>query len=387
MEDMQSFGNFAAEMANVLKESTEGHKFQNELANKILASLTPQQRKKINVVIAPPSSTLPDISIVHADHPSDPVIIECKLNNAQSGGITWIFDGSTWQFSTRSPRAKRMCEIDDPSLCATVLDMVKSPVVRNRIDKIQGELGKWFPELKSNKIPFQACKEFWPTLLDKYTTIDEGGKWQVPLANTFWKTLNYLMKSDHFLAIRGSGLFRVGGAKYPDWFQPSANFLSKMPIISEISDAPKGNLELRLKQSGMKQRKLQMNRELHIHSTTSPVVGQHVHVKELGSLGKNGNYNAPVGLISGRGAATYIVSSSESGSIGQIKTIHSVTPHPKSDQKKSGDKVWIVNCDLNHRVGTITFETNLRIIDVAVRSGISLETSTDAQDFAMFFKA
>jgi len=385
MEDMQSFSEYTIEITDVLKESTEGHKFQNDLAKKILASLTPQQRKKVKVVVAPPSSTLPDIAIVHKDHPDEPLIIECKLDNAQSGGITWVFDGSNWQFSTRSARAKRMCELDDPTLCVTVIDMVKSPVVRNRIDKIQSELGKWFPELSNNKIPFQACKEFWPTLLDKYTTHDAGGKWQIPVSNTFWKTLNSLMKNDHFLAIRGSGLFRVGGAKYPSWFQPTKEFLAKMPVVSEITAAPKGNLELRLKQAGMKQRKLQTNRVLHIHSTTKPTVGQHVHVQELGSLGKSGDYNAPIGLIGSKGAATYIVSSSESGSIGQIKTIHSIDVDLKSASKKSGDKVWIVKCDLNHRVGTITFETNLRIMDIDVKSGVSLESS--AEDFALFFKA
>jgi hypothetical protein len=382
MEDMQSFIEYTAESFEVLTEATEGHKYQTVLAKKILAAMTPQQRKKITIQVARPSSTMPDIAIYHKDHPEEPLIIECKLDNAQSGGITWVSDGKNWQFSTRSARAKQMCEIDDPTLCTTVIDMVKTPVVRNRIDKIQSELGKWFPELSSNKIPFHACKEFWPTLLDKYTTMDAGGKWQIPMTATFWKTLNFLMKNDHFLSIRGSGLFRVGGAKYPSWFKPDSAFLNSMPVVSDITVPPKGNLELRLKQSGMKQRKMQKDRELRIHSTTKPVVGQHVHVQELGKLGKEGTYNAPIGLIGSKGLATYIVSSSESGSIGQISKIHSVTLDPKSEKKK-GDKVWIVKCDLNHRVGTITFETNLRINDIEVKSGVNLETNAD--DFALYF--
>lgn len=378
---MKSFKNHLVENEEVLTESTEGHKYQTALSEKIKSALTPQQREKISIKVAPPGSTLPDISVIHADYPSDPLIIECKMDNAQSGGITWTYDGSKWNFSTKSARAKRMCEIDDPALCVTVIKMVETPLVRNRIDKIQSELGKWFPTLSSKTIPFQACKEFWPTLLDKYTNKAEGGKWQIPVTNTFWKTLNHLMKNDHFLHIKGSGMFRVGGAKLPEWFEASNEYLTKMPIISEVNTPPKGNLELRLKQSGMKMRKLQLGRELHIHSTIQPNVGNHVHVKQLGSMGDTADYRHPVGLFNNRGPATYIVSSSESGSIGQIAKIHSVDEHPSTANKSVGDKIWIVKCDLNHRVGTITFETNLRIIDIDAKSGVNLED--DVNDFIL----
>ena len=380
MKDMQSFINYSAEMNTILAEATEGHNFQNAIAKIIFDEMTPEQRGKIKIKVAPPSSTLPDIAFHHMDHPGDPLIIECKMGNSQSGGITWVSDGSNWNFSTRSARAKRMCEVDDPTMCAAVMEMVKTPLVINRISKIQSELGKWFPELSTKNIPFQACKEFWPTLLDKYTNKDEGGKWQIPLMNTYWKTLNYLMKSDHFLYIRGSGMFRVGGCKMPIWFKPTNDFLSKMPIISEITAAPKGNLELRMKQGGMKQRKLQKNRELRIHSITKPTESMYVHVKELGTLGKSGNYQAPIGLIGDKGPCTYIVNTSEAGSIGQIKTIHSII-----ENTVGNDMVWIVKCDLSHRVGTITFETNLRIINMAVNSSVNFEKNADdTKKFASF---
>jgi len=371
---MQSFKSYQAEQEEILVEETAGHKYQMALKDQILNALTPQQKSNITILVAEPSSTLPDIQIIHKKYPDEPLIIECKMNRAQSGAIVWQYNGSQWNFYP-SDRAKQVCEVDDPSLCALVFDMIKSPLIRNRIDKIQSELGNWFPELKSNTVPFSANKEFWPTLLDKYTTKDAGGNWQMPLqTQTFWKNLNSIMHGDHFLHIKGSGMFRVGGAKLPKWFGASEAFLSKMSVLSEVTDTPKGNLELRLKQSGMSRKKVQQ-RELHIQSTKQPNVGDNIFVKELGKMGKEANYNNPIGLFNTKGKATYIIGSTDKGSIGKIGKIDSVS--------KVGND-WVVKCDFEHRVGTISFETNLRITDVSAKSGVNLENNADVTNFVSF---
>ena len=62
---MQSFKSYQAEQEEILVEATAGHKYQTELADKILNALTPQQRDNITIKVAPPSSTLPDIKIIH----------------------------------------------------------------------------------------------------------------------------------------------------------------------------------------------------------------------------------------------------------------------------------------------------------------------------------
>ena len=369
---------------NKSNPETRGHEYQGMIANTILSSLDDSQKQKITIKVATHGSTLPDISICHKDFPEEPIVIECKLNDSQSGGFGWVYDGSKWDYSRQSKKAQQICE-KDPMMYTIIMASLNSPLVMNRIRKIQSDLGEWFPELKSNTVPFVACKEFWSTLIDKYTNEDEGGTWQIEMDESFWKSLNTIMGTkDHFLHIEGCGMFRIDGSALPNWFKPSKNFLSKIPLLTSITEAPKGNLELRLKQGGMKQRKLQQGRKLQIRSTVQPKVGQFVHVEELGSMGKNANYLSPIGLVDGGGKhATYFVNSAEAGCIGQLDKVHAISRHPCSDGCDEGESVlWVVECDLSHRVGYISFETNLRLLDIAAKSGVNLQN--DSKEFISF---
>jgi len=365
---------------NKAKTDTRGHEYQQRIADGILSALSPEQRQKITVKTAPPSSTLPDISLVHADFPEEPLVIECKLNNSQSGGVTWNFDGSSWDYSRQSKKAQQVYE-NDPEMFSMIWNVLNnSTLVTSRICKIQENLAEWFPELKANTVPFMANKEFWNALLDKHS---DGDKWQIPMDESFWKSLNAIMHKDHFVHIEDCGLFRIDGNSLPSWFKASPEFLNKIPVLTQITEAPKGTLELRLKQGGMKQRKTQQNRCLLIRSTVAPKEEQFVHVEDLGSMGKTVAYDHPIGLIYNRKRATYFVNSAESGCIGQIEKIHRCEVHHSSQGSDVGESVlWAVDCDLSHRIGCITFEINLRIIDIDARSGVNLER--DCSEFVSF---
>lgn len=364
------------------KGDTKGHEYQHRVADAIISALTPEQRSRVTVTVAAPSSTLPDITLSHSDHPDDPLIVECKLNNSQSGGVTWNYDGASWDYSRQSKKAEQVYK-SAPEMYSTVHAFLHSPLVLDRIAKIQGNLAEWFPELKSNTVPFAANKEFWNALLDKHSIGDEGDKWQVPMDDSFWKSLNAIMMKDHFVHIEGCGLFRIDGNSLPSWFKPSEEFMSKVPLVTGISEPPKGSLELRLKQGGMTQRKTQVGRCLLIRSTVPPKEGQFVHVEDLGSMGKNVAYDHPVGLIFNRKRANYFVNSTESGCIGEIERIHRCEVHHSSKGCDEGESIlWAVECDLSHRIGCITFETNLRILDITARSGVNLER--DSTEFSSF---
>ena len=364
---------------------TRGHEYQEQIVAMILAALDESQRQKITVKLAQYGSTLPDIRIYHADHGDDCLSIECKLNNSQSGGISWTYDGKSWNYSQRSKKAATICE-SDPNMLSLVMESLNSTLVRGRITQIQSSLAEWFPELKSDAVPFSACKEFWNALLDKHPIGDEGDVWYIPMDELFWATLNslFVAAKDQFLHIEGCGLFRVDGVALPSWFQPSDEFTTKVPLVSAINEPPKGNLELRLKQGGMKGRKLQTGRKLQIRSTIAPKLGQYIHVAELGSLGRGADYLSPIGLIVSKGKhATYIANSAEAGCIGQLEVVHSISKHSSSERCDEGESVlWVVECDLSHRIGTISFETNLRILDISARSGINLEN--DSKEFCSF---
>ena len=429
---MKRFSTYIEENVQQVQEAargTQGHVYQNGIAQNIKNALIAQGKaSNYTIKVAPPSSTAPDILIERAD---EKLIIECKMDNAQSGAITWRYSGGVWSIYS-TPKSTSACQ-QNSSLCQQILNMLSSLNVVNRIEDIFSELAVWCPELKLNanqpEIPFKFCKEFYPLLLDKYPTAAYGsegmpggdsetcggddalctganrkGKWQIPVPLTYWTMLNSMMNGDNYLQIKGTGLLAVNPNSLPSWF----NSIAGIPFIDQITSPPTGNIELRLKASGCKFNGTKQKRNLIITppgviskisdwllgrgKSKPPAVGDFIHAYGLqGGNFKTAHVPFKQGLIQTARSNVhkddkplkYVLGGEKPPSgaimIGKIDELISTSP----DQAGN----ILVECVMHHRTGTCSFETNLRIKKMSgISTPINLDKKSDCATFASAFK-
>lgn len=394
-------------------KGTKGHEYQKVIAQSIQDELKKLGKESnYGITVAGASSTLPDILI---ESGSERLIIECKMGNAQSGAITWKYDGSNWAIHATA-KSSAACQ-QNSELCKQIMQMLSSLNVLNRITDIFYDLARWCPPLKLNPntpvIPFKFCKEFYPVLLDKYSTKDYGsegspggdsatcggddalcaaanrkGKWQLPVPSSYWQVLNSMMKGDNYLQIQGGGLLAVNGASFPSWFTPIAS----IPKIDSIAAAPSGNIELRLKASGTDFHGVRQNRNLIISKgSKEPSEGDFIHAYGLQAtdfqhadvpMMRGSVQEARSNVHKNRKPLKYVLGSASPPSgaiaIGKITKLYAVS------QTKAGDS--LVECEMEHRTGTCGFETNLRIDKVANVSSFTLDKRSDCTAFVAAFK-
>ena len=349
---------------------TKGHEFQRELADTILGSLSAAQREKVRIATAPVGSNLPDISVTHLDHPNRPVNIECKVGSSQGGAVTWNYDGSAWHISNASKNGKAVCDAD-PLFCATLAQILKTPVIMDRVNKIIGKHAAFISELKSDTVPFTTVPEVWSLILrETNQEIREQSDivWKFAVgAKKYWRNLNSAMHGSHFLAIKGQGLLRVNGASFPEpWFVPSATIL-EAPLIDQVTAEAGGDVEARFKRGGRSKSDkglLQANRTLFVIGTKPPQSGDGIWVEGL----PNATGFDPAAGLQGEGIKYTVVPPEQREVIGHLGTIHSL-----HGAARGGDRGWVIVADLIHTTRGVTFETNLRISELSVDTPIKLE--------------
>jgi len=348
---------------------TRGHEFQRSLADIILRSLTPRQRQRIRITTAPYGSNLPDIQVHHSHFPNQPVNIECKVGNSQGGAVTWNLEGSRWSVSPSSDKGKVTCE-RDPLFCAALAETLRSPKIMRRIAKVIVRHADFIPELATTGIPFNTVPEVWSCVLktvEHELNATSNGKeitWKFPVESAvYWRNLNSAMHGSHFLAVKGKGLYRIGGAVFPEaWFMPSEAIM-EAPHIDEITADSGGMVEARFKRGGKgkgDRAVVQRNRSMMVVGSVPPSVGDRIHVVNIGNAS---SYRSGSGL-EGEGVSYVVAHPEEKNTIGSIQSLHHVAPMSEG---------YEIVCDFAHGVRTVTFETNLRISDMDVPTPISLE--------------
>ena len=353
---------------------TVGHEFQRELADALRSSLRRSQRDEVEIRVSPPGSILPDITITHRSHPDSPLHIECKAGRSQGGAITWVHDGSDWSVSPRAAKGRVVCEAD-PAFCAALTETLRGPAVMNRVERFRSKHVALIPEFSSlrEQIPFTTCKEAWNLVrrqvsaeLKAESTDDSEILWSFPIRQEhYWSNLARSMQDSHLLCIQGQGTFRIGGLPYPEpWFLPSATLL-QAPLLDEITAEPQGGIEARFKASGKPGEVLvQRNRRMFVCGE-HPRAGSWIHVEDL----KGAREFDPVRGTMPVSRHPYTVRPQyEDGCIGQVQSIH--RSYRASVEGRQGHEVI---CDIVHETRIVTFETNLRIVEVRADTPVDIE--------------
>ena len=355
-------------------QGTQGHLFQRQLADTIFDSLSPVQRDRVRITTAPVGSTLPDISVTHLDYPEQPVNIECKVGSSQGGAVTWTYDGTAWTVSPQSRNGKAVCD-SDPLFCATLAQILGTPVIMDRVRKIISKHTAFIPELHTDTVPFHTVPEIWSLILKETNAelrqeSDGDIVWKFAVGKRkYWRNLNNVMRGSHFLAVRGKGLLRVNGAVFPEpWFVPSPTIL-EAPLIDQMTTEAGGDVEARFKRGGRSKGDkgiVQPNRTIFVigQGENPPKVGDGVWVVNLTAAT---GFDPASGLI-GEGIGYILKPPTDREVIGNLGTIHSL-----QRASRRGERGWMITCDFVHTSRGVTFETNLRISELCVDTPISLE--------------
>ena len=371
------------------KTDTAGHAFQRELTERLQASLAPEKRKKITFTSAPAGSTSADIRVTHEDYPNQPLFIECKAGIAQGGALTWGYDGTVWSPSTKGTNAEQICG-NDEAFCHTLSEILRSPAVMTRVNKVIARHAHILPDLMTNRVAFTTVPEVWKVVLRTVAAEIQAesfdGKqitWQFPVeGKAYWRTLNSMTHGSHILAIKGMGTLLVGGATFPEsWFLPSATLLSA-PRIDAVNADAGGMAEARFKRGGPRKSRpdvVERGRRMFIVTGTSqsrgvpPKAGDGIKVIGLDkaiAIDRNPPF---YGLRAGTFPIRYVVSNQiDEEYIGRIQEIHSAT----SASRRMGvgpQQGYEIVCDFAHSARIVTFETNLRLKNLRISSPVSLE--------------